>query len=119
MSKLATPRIRTRPHYGLNRSTTAAANPGLQGSAMPGSTGGVVANGTTYREVVATLAATTFACGLLTVGATGTLNIKPIRPHGAQRDRRVSRRRRWQCRSDEGEPTRPAPALSPSSPPPK
>lgn len=83
MSKLATPQIRTRPHYGLNRSTTAASNPGLQGSAMPGSTGGAVTNGTTYRQVVATAGCDNIRLRFLTVGATGTLNIKPIRPQGA------------------------------------
>jgi hypothetical protein len=80
MSKLANPHIRTRPHYGLNKSTTAATNPGLQGSAMPGSTGGTVANGTTYRQVVPVAGCNSIRVRLLTVGATGTLNLKPIRP---------------------------------------
>jgi hypothetical protein len=78
--KLNQPRVRPRPHYGLNRSTTAATNPGLQGSAMPGSTGGTVLNGTTYRQVVAVAGCNNIRARLLTVGATGTLNIKPIRP---------------------------------------
>lgn len=49
---------------------------------MPGSTGGAVLNGTTYREVVAVAGCDNIRARLLTVGATGTLNIKPIRPQG-------------------------------------
>jgi hypothetical protein len=47
---------------------------------MPGSTGGAVANGTTYRQIVNVAGCNNIRARLLTVGATGTLNIKPIRP---------------------------------------
>jgi hypothetical protein len=77
--KLNQPRIRPHPQYGLNRST-GATPPGLQGSAMPGSSGGTVANGTTYRQIVNVAGCNNVRVRLLTVGATGTLNIKPIRP---------------------------------------
>jgi hypothetical protein len=77
--KLNQPRIRPHPSYGLNRSTTAAP-PGLQGSAMPGSTGGAVLNGTTYRQIVNVSGCNNIRARILTVGATGTLNLKPIRP---------------------------------------
>lgn len=77
---LPIPNVRNRPNYRLNRSTTAAISPGLQGSAMLGSSGGTVLNATTYREIVAVPNATTVRVRLLTVGSTGTLNIKPIAP---------------------------------------
>lgn len=80
---LPIPNNRCRPAYRLNRSTTAAVSPGLQGSLMPGSTGGTVANGTTYREIVAVPNATNVRVRLLTVGATGTLNVKPVAPIAA------------------------------------
>lgn len=47
---------------------------------MPGSTGGAVLNGTTYRQIVNVSGCNNIRARLLTVGATGTLNIKPIRP---------------------------------------
>lgn len=81
--KLQNPQTKVRPHFGLNRPTNAASFPGLQGSAMPGSTGGTVVNGTTYRELVAVAGCNSIRVRLLTVGATGTLNVKPIRPVGA------------------------------------
>lgn len=80
---LPVPNVRARPAVRLNRSTTAATNPGLQGSAAPGSTGGTVASGTTYREVVAVPNAVNVRVRLLTVGATGTLNVKPVAPFAA------------------------------------
>lgn len=47
---------------------------------MPGSTGGAVVNGTTYRQIVNVSGCNNIRVRLLTVGATGTLNLKPIRP---------------------------------------
>ena len=81
--KLPIPNVRSRPAYRLNRSTTAATSPGLQGSAADASTGGTVANATTYSEVVACPNAVGIRVRLLTVGATGTLNLKPVAPVAA------------------------------------
>jgi hypothetical protein len=50
---------------------------------MPGSTGGAVLNGTTYRQIVNVAGCNNVRARILTVGATGTLNIKPIRPVAA------------------------------------
>jgi hypothetical protein len=83
MSALPIPSNRNRYGYRLNRSTTATP-PGLQGSAMPASTGGAVTNGTTYSEVVAVAGAAKGARAPQDRGtATGTLNIKPIAPVAA------------------------------------
>lgn len=79
---LPVPSNRQKAAYRLNRST-AATPPGLGGSAMPGSAGGVVTNGTTYREIVATAGSAKIRARILTVTATGTLNIKPVAPQGA------------------------------------
>ena len=81
--KLPIPNVRARPAYRLNRSTTAAVSPGLQGSLADASTGGTVANTTTYREIVACPNAVGVRVRLLTATATGTLNIKPVAPIAA------------------------------------
>ena len=78
--KLPVPNVRARPAYRLNRSTTAAVSPGLQGSAVESGTGGAVLAATTYREVIACPNATNVRVRLLTNTATGTLNVKPVAP---------------------------------------
>lgn len=82
MPLLPVPNDRSRPAYRLNRSTAAAPAPGLQGSSMPGSTGGAVTNGNTYSEVIAVTGAARVRVRIKTVTATGTLNVIPIAPQG-------------------------------------
>ena len=47
---------------------------------MPGTTGGAVTNGTTYREIVACPGSARLRVRILTATATGTLNLKPVAP---------------------------------------
>lgn len=77
--KLPIPNIRPYQQHSFNRSTTAALYPGLQGSLVPGSTGGAVTNGTTYRECIAIAGASQVTARLKTATAVGTLTITPIR----------------------------------------
>lgn len=81
--RLPSPNVRARPAFRLSRSSAGAqgAKPGLQGSAVPGSTGGTCTSGVTYREVVAVLNATNVRVRILTAGGgAGALNVIPIAP---------------------------------------
>lgn len=79
MARLKIPTIRPRHAVRLNKPT--AVSLGLQGSAVPGSGGGVVTNAVTYREIVACPGASQIRVRILTDAvATGTLNVKPIAP---------------------------------------
>ena len=82
--RLAQPSTDIRLARRLNRSTTASVSPGLQGaSATPDGSGGAVTNGTTYRELVPCAASSRLRVRLLTVTATGTLNVKLVAPIAA------------------------------------
>lgn len=70
---------RTNPPISFNRPTSAEEYPGLQGSAVPGSAGGTVVDGTIYRECLKVAGHPYAKIRLLTESAAGTLSIKPAR----------------------------------------
>lgn len=82
MGKLQVPNNRQRPASRFGRSTTAAAPLGLQGVQFPGSTGGTVTSGVTYREVVACAGSARIRVRIKTATATGTLTVSPVGPMG-------------------------------------